>query len=133
MDTLPIPFVTEDAAPFWAGCGRGEFLVQMCVECRKPQWFPRARCRYCHGWNMEWRADRGEGSIYSFTTVRRAADPAFSMMIPYVIAFIDMDAGFRMVSHVVNADPETLAVGQRVRVTFREQEGFKLPVFVAGR
>ena len=49
-------------------------------------------------------SDRGE--IYSFTVIRqvvdRAASPAFEPDIPYVITWLDLDEGPRMITNVVN-------------------------------
>lgn len=129
MENLPEPFVTEDSVPFWEAAGRGEFVVQRCAQCNRVQWYPRARCRYCYAWDMRWERDTGHASLYSFTVVRRAADRAFNSKVPYVVAMVELEAGFRMISHVVNAEPEDISIGMPLRVTFRPQGSFQLPVF----
>jgi uncharacterized OB-fold protein len=71
---------------------------------------------------------RGEGTIASYTVVRRAVSEAFTA--PYVIALIDLAEGPRMMSQIVDTEPEALAVGQTVSVEFEEwSDGIKLPVF----
>ena len=64
----------------------------------------------------------GTGTIYSFTVVRHPLSPALAEAVPYVAAVINLDgtqgAGARMIANVVNCDPEAVAVGDKVRVTF---------------
>jgi uncharacterized OB-fold protein len=38
--------------------------------------------------------------------------------LPYVIAYVELDEGPRVLTNVVDCDPETVAVGQPVQVVF---------------
>ena len=72
---------------------------------------------------------QGLGRILSFTVVHRAPTPAFRDDLPYVIALVDLDEGFRL---MVNMDHDPLAgtplaIGQRVRIGFRQVDGIALP------
>jgi uncharacterized OB-fold protein len=50
--------------------------------------------------------------------------------IPYNVAFIALDEGPFMMSNVVDAAPDALAVGRRVEVTFNPvTEDFAIPRF----
>jgi uncharacterized OB-fold protein len=70
----------------------------------------------------------GKGTIVSYTVVRRAVSEAFTA--PYVIALIDLVEGPRMMSQIVDTEPEALAVGQSVSVAFEAwSDDIKLPVF----
>ena len=70
----------------------------------------------------------GKGTIASYTVVRRAVSEAFTA--PYVIALIDLVEGPRMMSQIVDTEPEALAVGQTLSVAFEAwSEDIKLPVF----
>ena len=129
MSARPLPFVTHDSETFWEGCSRDELLVQFCRSCGQPQWYPRARCRYCYGYELEWKRSQGKGEIYSFSVVRRGVPETFRELIPYVVALVDLEEGIRMMTHVVNCDPSSVTIGMPVTVEFREEEGFKLPVF----
>jgi len=129
MENLPVPFVTADSEPFWEACNREQLLVQVCGLCGRPQWYPRGRCRYCYSYEMKWKEASGEGNVYSFSIVRRATDPAFAGMVPYVVALVELDEGIRMITHITDCELERLEIGARVVVHFREQGGFKLPVF----
>lgn len=66
--------------------------------------------------------------IASFTVVRRAVSPAYQA--PYVVALIDLAEGPRMMSAIVDAEPEQLAVGVTVAVDFQAwSDDISLPVF----
>lgn len=68
--------------------------------------------------------------MYSFTIVRYPAHPELAASVPYVVALIELDEGPRLVSNVVEVDPELVAIGQRVQVRFdRLEPGAVLPRF----
>jgi uncharacterized OB-fold protein len=70
----------------------------------------------------------GIGTIASYTVVRRSVSEAFRA--PYIIALIDLAEGPRMMSQVINAEPEALAVGHTVSVDYAAwSDEIKLPVF----
>jgi len=123
----PLPVPNADTKPFWEGCARGELQYQFCTDCAKPQFYPRAHCVNCQGTALGWRRSAGAGTVYSHTTVRRAPTPAFKAMVPYVIALVDLDEGFRMMLNVLDCDPAAVAIGTRVRVVFRDSDGVVLP------
>jgi uncharacterized protein len=123
----PVPVPNAETRPFWEACARGELLYQRCVSCGRAQFYPRAHCAHCHSGGLEWRRSLGVGAVYSHTTVHRAPTPAFKPMVPYVIALVDLDEGFRMMMNVLDCEPSKVAIGTRVRVVFRESDGALLP------
>lgn len=123
----PRPAPSAETRPFWEACARGELLYQYCTACSRAQFYPRAHCAACQAPRPEWRRSAGLGSVYSHTTVHRAPTPAFKPMVPYVIALVDLDEGFRMMMNVLDCEPSTVAIGARVRVVFRESDGALLP------
>lgn len=56
-----------------------------------------------------------EGTVATFTIDRLA----YSMSPPVVAAMVDLDDGGRFQAEVADADPEAIAIGGRVRMTFR--------------
>lgn len=125
--TRPLPIPTADTRPFWDACARGELVYQYCTACSRPQFYPRSLCVKCHSNVLEWRRSSGFGRVYSHTTVHRAPSPAFKGMVPYVIALVDLDEGFRVMLNILGCDPRSVAIGSRVRAVFRESEGHVLP------
>jgi uncharacterized OB-fold protein len=65
--------------------------------------------------------------------VRQNRHPAFKDLGAYVVAYIDLDEGFRMTSNVVGiANPlADVKIGQRVKVQWEDQPSgeISLPMF----
>jgi len=114
----PAPEITGHAAPFWAAARDGRLVIQHCPACGHYQHYPRPWCTNCLHETPEFVESAGEGTIYTFTVIRRSAIPAFAARVPYVLAFVDLDEGVRLVTNVVDCDPESVRIGQRVRARF---------------
>ena len=114
----PAPEVTRYAAPFWAAARAHRLVIQHCAQCGQYQHYPRPWCTNCLNEAVEFVEASGRGTIYTFTVIRRSAHPAFAARVPYVLAFIDLDEGVRIVTNVVDCDPDTVRIGQRVQVRF---------------
>ena len=125
----PLPrFPEPDTQPFWDATKNHELRYQVCDECGGIVFHPRRHCTHCLSNKLSWKTSRGEGTIYTYSIVRQSYHPAFRERIPYVLAWIDLDEGFRMLSNVVD-DPENVKIGQRVRVEWRDYDSVSLPVF----
>jgi uncharacterized OB-fold protein len=124
---IPLPKPNADTCLYWEAAAQGRLIYQHCNSCGKPQFYPRSICAACHGNQLEWRESKGDGTIATFTEVLRAPTTAFREMVPYVIALVDMDEGFRMMVNIVEGDMAGLAIGARTRTVFREVEGMTLP------
>ena len=121
--TRPRPTATEWSQPFWDGCARGELVVQRCTHCRTLRHYPQPLCPACHAAEHDWAPLSGRGEIYSYTVAHRAFHPAWADHVPYVLATIELDEGVRMQCDLLDADPERVAIGQRVEVHFEELPG----------
>ena len=123
-----LPPVTELTQPYWDGCNRGELLLQQCGDCGEYQFYPRIVCSHCTSAKLEWARASGAGKIASFTVVRRAISKAYQA--PYIVALIDLAEGVRMMSTVIDADPDKVSIGDAVSVDFESwSEQLSLPVF----
>jgi uncharacterized OB-fold protein len=114
----PAPEITGHAAPFWGAARGGRLVVQRCPACGQYQHYPRPWCTNCLHEEPEFVDASGEGTIYTFTVIRRSPIPAFAARVPYVLAFVDLDEGVRIVTNIVDCDPEAVRIGQRVRARF---------------
>jgi len=119
----PIPAVTADTREFWDACARGELRYQVCRNCARVQFYPRGHCTACQAVELEWRRSAGLGAVYSHTTVYRAPTPVFKADVPYVIALVDLNEGFRMMVNIRGCEPAAVAIGSRMRIVFRPGEG----------
>lgn len=124
------PTRAPESEPFWAGCAEGRMVLPRCEGCRRFHFYPRRFCPYCDCEDIEWREASGAGIVYSFAVVEKPIEKAFSSLVPYVIAIVELEEGIRMLSHVVEVDPADMACGMRVRVRFRRvSDTLTVPVF----
>lgn len=128
MSRRPLPHPNADTRPFWDGCAAGELRYQRCGHCGRVQLIPRSRCDACQGTALAWQRSGGRGRILSHTTVHRAPSEAFRSELPYVIALVDMDEGFRLMANVQGGAEPALAIGQPVRIGFVDVDGTALPI-----
>ena len=125
-DELPDP----DSAPYWEGIASGELRYQRCGACDASIFYPRSICPACGTPEPQWQVSAGDGVVHACSVIHRAP-PAHADEVPYVVALIDLAEGFRMMSRVVDCDPETVAVGQAVRVVYREDSDGKMAPYFA--
>lgn len=113
---VPAPTVTEETREFWEALADGRFMLRRCNLCEAWIWYPRSHCPDCGSLDTSWRQASGRGQIYSYTVVRRSAVPGWTEAVPYVIAYVELEEGPRVMSNVIDCDLETLAIGTSVRV-----------------
>jgi uncharacterized OB-fold protein len=116
-----------DSQPYWDGAAQGKLVIKTCVSCGRMHFPPRYLCPYCWSNQLEWREHSGEGHVYSFTIVRRAAVPGFET--PYVLAMVDLTNGPRLMSNIVGTGALDVGIGDDVRVIFEARDGTILPLF----
>ena len=119
---IPSPIVSVETQAFWNAARDGRFVVPTCTACGKAHWYPRAVCPFCGG-SIAWRAASGQGTIYTYSVMRRAKEP-------YAIAYVTLAEGPTMMTNIVDCDFDALRIGQPVSVVFRETEdGPPVPMF----
>lgn len=119
------PVVTPETQAFWDAAAEGRFLVRQCRACGKAHWYPRSLCPLCASIDTEWREGSGAGRVYTFSVMRRG-----SAGEPFVIAYVELAEGPRMMTQVVGCDPASVSVGMAVRQVFvRSPGGFAVPCF----
>ena len=124
MSELPsmTPPVTQETRAFWDATAEGRLVLPRCDRCSTVIWYPRLFCPECGSDEVSWFDAAGMGSVYSFTIVRKGQGP-FAAAAPYVLAYVELDEGPRVMTNIVDCDPESVSVGQRVSVTFHPTEG----------
>lgn len=119
----PLPKPTAETLPFWQACAQGRLVYQRCDACGRAQFPPRGHCASCHAAPLAWRESARVGTVHSHTTVQRAPTAAFKADVPYAIALVDLDEGFRMMTNVRGAPPDAVRIGARVRIVFEDTGG----------
>jgi uncharacterized protein len=137
---FPLPDLSDErTAEYFAGAARGELLIPRCDECGRLVWYPEPKCPDCGGESFTWTRVSGRGRVFSWTVVRRAFLPAFEEMVPFVTALVALeeDPAVRVVTYIVDVEPEALTADMRVEVVFRPlsfptvpDESVPVPMFV---
>lgn len=132
MSTQPSPFSIasdSDSQPYWDGIAQGELRIQRCDACSRTVFYPRALCPHCHSDQLSWITATGKGTIYSYTVAHQAFGP-FANDVPYIIAIVELVEGVRMMTRIIDAPRERIAIGASVQVTFASlAEDITLPYF----
>jgi uncharacterized OB-fold protein len=102
--------------------------VQRCTSCEAFVFIPQPTCPSCQGEELEWVESSGRGSVYSYTTVHRPPRPEFE--VPYVVAIVQLEEGWHMLTNLVDCDPAEVVMGMAVEVVFRTaSDDITLPFF----
>jgi uncharacterized protein len=129
-DQLPAraPVTSPENQAFWDATAEGRLLLKRCDRCEGVIWYPRDLCPDCGSLETSWFEASGRGTIYSWTVTRRGGP--FSALGPYVLAYVQLEEGPRVMTNIVDADPDALAIDQPVTVVFHDTgEGSALPRF----
>ena len=128
--TLPKPVANGDSQPYWQGAAENRLLLRRCQSCNEIHFMPRYLCPKCWSDKLEWIDASGNGVVHSFSIIRRASDPAFAHLCPYVVALIELEEGPRMMANILGENALTVKIGDKVSVLFEDRgEGQKVPQF----
>ena len=129
--TRPLPNLRElDTRAFWQATKDKRLIYQQCADSGKVVFYPRRHGPDGLGHNLVWMESAGEGTVYTYSIVRQSYHPFFRSMVPYAVAWVDLDEGPRLVSNVVGIeDPSAVRIGMRVKVRWEEHEALCLPLF----
>jgi uncharacterized OB-fold protein len=130
----PAPNVNAETKPFWDATTQGRLILRKCRACQTVNWYPRTLCPACGSFDTEWIDATGRGTIYSFAVTRRGAG-AYRDAAPYVLAYVELAEGPRVMTNIVDCDIDALQIGDPVEVVFHDTgQGAALPRFrPAGR
>ena len=116
MHSTPPPsrVTTELTQSFWDGLAQGRFLVQLCVECGRHQFYPGPICRRCWASDLSWVEPTRLGTVRSFTIAYVPTHPHWTAAVPYVIALVELNEGPCLTTNIVGCLPGDVRVGQGV-------------------
>ena len=119
MTALPQdpPTYNPEAAPFWAAAAEGRLVVPVCDACGHHIWYPRAWCPVCQSEAVTWTELSGRGTVYARTILAKGLGP-WADAAPYVVAYVELDEGPRVLTNVVTDDPSSIHVGMPVTAVF---------------
>jgi uncharacterized protein len=129
----PIPQpLTPEAKPYWDGLKEGRLMLPKCEDCGKPFFYPRVLCPFCHSRRITWIQASGKGKLYSFEIAYQNFNPAYKIKPPYVFAMVELEEGPRLMSNLVNIEPDPKAVkcDMPVEVVFEKlTDDITIPLF----
>ncbi|MCH7875345.1 MAG: Zn-ribbon domain-containing OB-fold protein [Gemmatimonadetes bacterium] len=89
-----------------------------CTGCGTVAFPARTICPKCRGRELESVRLSRHGKVVTSTVVRVAPDE-FMMEAPYAMAVIETPEGARLMTQVVDCDPDTVGPGMEVDLVFR--------------
>lgn len=103
---------------------RYRYEASQCKKCGKVFFPPRMVCSQCRGRKFTPARLAQSGVIETFTVIR-VAPTGFTDEAPYAVGVIKLDDGVKVTAQIVDCEPESLAIGDRVRLEFRrlQQDG----------
>ena len=126
----PLPRLDEENRWFWEACARHELYLQKCARCGTLRFYPRALCPSCLSSETEYVRASGRGKIYTFTVTYQNQAPGFRDELPYVMAYVELDEGPRILTNVVHTPPDAVKIGMPVEVVFEDvDEEIAIPKF----
>jgi len=125
----PIPRPNADSRPYWEACNRGELTYQRCGTCGHAQFYPRSLCIQCKSQDLSWQKSSGRATVYSFTEMHRAAIPSYQANVPYLVALLEMEEGFRLITNV-EGPTNQIQIGTKGSIVFEDRGEQKVPKFL---
>jgi len=123
------PDARGEEATWFEHCRQRRLTFHRCGSCSAVLFPPRGACPACGGTDLRWEDSAGHGRVYSYTVQRRRVRP--EMPESSVVALIDVDEGFRIMTRLV-CEPDQAAIGMQVAVAFTDAGGAVVPVFIPG-
>lgn len=118
----PSPTPDPSTRIFWEAAREGRLLIGRNVRTGRVHYPPRPVCPFDDEGEVEYVPASGKGTIYSFSIMRTKT--------PYVIAYVELAEGLRIMTNIVHCDMAVLRIGQAVRLTFVDSEnGQPIPMF----
>ena len=117
--------------PFWQAAKDKRLTVPQCSDCGTFRMPPRPYCPDCQSQAINWVQLPGTATIYSFAVCDRSPYPDVPDFT-YLPIVVDLDGapGTRLVSNLIDADPQTVEIGAKVTVDWHAiNDGWLLPVF----
>jgi uncharacterized protein len=120
-------FADDTTQPFWDAAKQDRLVAPKCTSCGTFRLPPAPFCWVCQQREVEWVELPGTGTIYTFVVVRHPLHPDMADACPYVSGAVDLDGtqgeGARMLVNIIDCDPETVKIGDRVEIVFEHVNG----------
>jgi uncharacterized OB-fold protein len=104
---------------------RYRLIGSRCPICGKIFFPHRTICRACGYRKLEDYKLSEKGKVLTFTVIR-SPPKGYERNAPYVVGIVELNEGVKVISQIVDCDPEELQIGTPVELVFRKvKEGGK--------
>ncbi|WP_197085952.1 Zn-ribbon domain-containing OB-fold protein [Spongiibacter sp. IMCC21906] len=125
----PVPELDELNSFFWTSGADGQLRMQYCEDCQYWQHPPSVCCRKCLNEDIAPKPMSGTGTVAALTVNRMPWIPG--LKIPYLLVIVELDEqqGLRLTSAMPAAEPGSVSIGDKVKVSFEQREDVWMPFF----
>jgi uncharacterized OB-fold protein len=118
-----------DTEPFWRAAEEDRLVALACGNCGTFRMPPTPYCPTCQSKEKNWVELTGRATVFSYSIVH--GYPGIDDIV-LAAAVLDLEGapGARLVSDIVDVDPDDVHIGMEVEVVFSPiADGWKLPLF----
>lgn len=126
----PLPKPTIWSKPYWDKAREHKLVFRKCKACGFTDHPPYLYCTNCHGNDHEWIESSGKAILYAYAVNHFGVPFPFWADLPYVTAMVDVEEGPRMITNIVECNPQDLKNGMELEVVFDDvTQEITLPKF----
>lgn len=103
-----------------------QFLATHCAECQQTYAPPRPLCPACLK-PTTWVELAGTGTVETFSVLHFGPgtnEDVRELKTPYVLAYVRLDGATTLFPHLLDAPPERVQIGMRVRIAWKDGSVF---------
>ena len=125
-----LPRLDDENRFFWTSGADGVLRILRCNNCQFYIHPPSPICPRCLSRDVAPQTVSGRGRVETFTINYQQWIPGSE---PYVVAWVSIDEqpSVRLSANLIDVEPDDVAVGMEVEVTFEHVEDVYLPLFRA--
>ena len=125
-----LPRLDDENRFFWTSGADGVLRILRCNNCHFYIHPPSPICPRCLSRDVAPQTVSGRGRVETFTINYQQWIPGSE---PYVVAWVSIDEqpSVRLSANLIDVEPDEVAVGMEVEVTFEHVEDVYLPLFRA--
>lgn len=124
-----LPRLDADNEFFWTSGEDGKLRFLRCTTCGYFVHPPTPMCPRCLTKSLAPEAVSGRATVATFTVNHQQWMPTFDG--PYVIAIVEIEEqpSVRLMTNIVDCDPDAVHIGMPVEVVFEHNDDVWLPLF----
>jgi uncharacterized OB-fold protein len=107
---------------FFLALEERRFLATRCIGCQQTYAPPRPLCPECLK-PTQWMELAGVGTLETYSVLHFGPgtnDDVRALATPYVLAYVLLDGATTLFPHVLDASPDRVRIGMRVRVAWKD-------------